>query len=187
MSDIASLSTGYLSTTRGENSELYTKAAAIIGCSSIQYCSTVAAMHRSSNSGRSHVLLLDTAGGRRYIRAKRILSTIPPSLTNTGSWDLDTTERKLFSQFSNSGYYTAIVNDTGFPPKISVYNADASQPYNLPVLSGIYGISLAAPLPGTSAQPIFGDFSVKYGSQSALSTAAVKAEIISDIQKLQVT
>lgn len=185
LQDLISLKSGYLTTARGDNSELYTRAAAIIGPSRIQYRSTVAAMQRSTDATQPHLLRLQGPAGPLYIHAKRILSTIPPVLANLSGWDLDANERSLFGRFNNSAYYTAIVNKTGLPANMTFYNATSNTPYELPVLPGIYGISLAAPLPGTSAQPIPGAFNVKYGAPSAMSSDAVKADIVSEIQRLQ--
>ena len=88
-------------------------------------------------------------------------------------------------QSANGAYHSAIVNDTGIPANANFYGAARRKPYDLTVLVGIYGIGLAASLPGTKAKPIPGVSNVKYGAPFAMSTAPQEADVASDIQHLQ--
>ncbi|KAK9358011.1 hypothetical protein V1504DRAFT_442467 [Lipomyces starkeyi] len=109
------------------------------------------------------------------IRAKKIVFTIPPKIYNLRSFDLDRTERTLFAQFGNSGYYTGLLRNTGISGNVTITNVGADTLYNLPALPGIYSLSQTG-VPGL--------ISVKYGSALGLPDDQVMADIISKVKLL---
>jgi hypothetical protein len=120
--------------------------------------------------------VVSTPSGRKLIRAKKILLTIPPSLKNLAKFDLDATEQSLFVQFSASGYYTALLRHSGIPDNVSVQNTGADTLYNLPALPGIYAFSPTG-VPGLQ--------NVLYGSTTPLSDEEVRYDIIVSLHRLQ--
>jgi len=170
---LKSITTGFLTTKNHDNSELYEKAQAELGADALLN-SRVLATNRDSPDGYTH-LLVKTPSGVKLIRAKKVVLTIPPKLSNLQSFDLDKTERKLFGQFSNSAYYTGILRNSGIPEDLTVANVGPNTRDNLPALPGIYSITPTG---------VKGLANVKYGSAVALSDAQVRANIIADVTRL---
>jgi hypothetical protein len=167
--------TGFLTTERHDNSELYEKAQAVLSAARVLLLrSHVIATKRDSNDGYAR-LLVSTPSGPKLVKAKKIILTIPPTIQNLAHFDLDNTERSLFSQFSTSGYYTALIRNSGIPDNVIVQNAGVDTLYNLPVLPGIYG---------TSPTGIPGLQNVLYGSPTSLSSDQVKRDIIESVRRL---
>lgn len=132
------LQIGSLNTKRHDNSELYEKAQAELGADALLN-SHVLAMDRSS--GDCAKILIQTPAGRKLIRAKKIVSTIPPILSNLQGFDLDNYETPLFSQFKYHSYYAGILKNSGIPDDLSLINVGTNTPYNLPVLPAAYDIT----------------------------------------------
>jgi NAD(P)-binding Rossmann-like domain len=175
LSIIQGIQTGFLTTARHDNSELYEKAQAVLSAANVLLLrSHVIATKRDSNDGYAK-LLVSTPSGLKLIKAKKIILTIPPTIQNLAHFDLDNTERSLFSQFSTSGYYTALIRNSSIPDNVAVQNIGADTLYNLPVLPGIYG---------TSPTGIPGLQNVLYGSPTSLSSDQVKRDIIKGVRQL---
>ena len=172
---LRNLQTGFLTTAKHDNSLLYESATKVLGAANILFNSKVLYMDRDAKAAYQSIIV-QTPSGKKLIRAKKILMTIPPKLENLHGFDLDVVERNLFAQFQNSAYYTGLLRDTSLPPTISFTNTAANTPYNLPVLPGAYTL-------GPTAAP--GLTSVFYGSPRALSEEQVKADIIATVHKLQ--
>ncbi|WP_020014648.1 FAD-dependent oxidoreductase [Promicromonospora sukumoe] len=170
---LRNLQTGFLTTSRRDNSELYEKARTELG-DDVLLNSRVLSTDR--DGGRHAVVRVDTPAGRRTIRARKILVTIPPLLDNLDGFDLDGLERNLFGQFRNSAYYTGVLRDSGIPDNLSVRNVGLDTPHNLPELPGVYVISPTG-IPGLH--------NVKFGSPVALSDRAVQAEIRASVRRLR--
>ncbi|MFE7507144.1 FAD-dependent oxidoreductase [Promicromonospora sp. NPDC057488] len=170
---LRNLQTGFLTTARRDNSELYEKARAELG-DDVLLNSRVVSTDR--DGARHAVVRVDTPAGRRTIRARKVLVTIPPLLGNLGGFDLDGLERNLFGQFRHSAYYTGVLRDSGLPDNLSVRNVGLDTPYNTPQLPGVYVISPTG-LPGLH--------NVKFGSPTALSDRAVQAEIRASVRRLR--
>ena len=132
------LQIGSLTTKRHDNSELYEKAQAELGADALLN-SHVLAMDRSN--GDSAKVLIQTPTGRKLIRAKKIVSTIPPVLSNLQGFDLDNYETPLFSQFKYHSYYAGILRNSGIPDDLSLMNVGTDTQYNLPILPAAYDIS----------------------------------------------
>ena len=167
------LQTGFLTTVRQDNSEIYKKALAELG-SNVLLQSHVIATDRSGHDGVK--VLVQTPTGRKLILAKKLLITIPPQLNNLLGFDLSANETNLFAQFLNSAYYTALIRHTSIPPLTSLTNIGANTPYNIPSLPGLYGITPTR-IPDL--------FDIKVGSATALSDAQVKTLIASSVLRLR--
>ena len=175
LSIIQGIQTGFLTTERNDNSELYEKAQAVLSAANVLLLrSSVIATKRDSNDGYAK-LLVSTPSGPKLVRAKKIILTIPPTIQNLAHFDLDDTERSLFRQFSTSGYYTALIRNSSIPDNVVVQNTGADTLYNLPVLPGIYGINPTG-IPGLQ--------NVLYGSPTSLSSDQVKRDIIKGVRQL---
>ena len=172
---LASFQIGLLSTARGDNSELYEKAQAELGKDAL-LSSSVVAMDRSSP--KVVKVLVKTPTGKKLIRAKKLVSTIPPLLQNLHSFDLDAKEVSIFQKFKYHGYYVGILNNSEIPDNLSLGNVGLDTPYHLPALPAVYGISPTR-APG---QHLF-QFGTKDGQCS--SNAEVKAEVIATLDRLR--
>ena len=176
LSIIQSIQTGFLSTERNDNSEIYQKAQAVLSAANVLLLSShVIATQRDSNDGCAR-LLVSTPSGLKLVKAKKIMLTIPPTIQNLAHFDLDNTERSLFSQFSTSGYYTALIRNSSIPDNVIVQNIGANTLYNLPVLPGIYA---------TNPTGIPGLHNVLYGSPTSLPSDQVKRDIIESLRRLK--
>ena len=71
--------------------------------------STILAVDRSE----AKVLVQTASACLVLIKSTKLVFKIPPKLNNLHGRDLSSSERTLFQQFSNSGYYTALLRNTG--------------------------------------------------------------------------
>jgi hypothetical protein len=118
----------YLTTAHHDNSELYQKAAALLG-SSVLYGSTLVRAERHVNG--SHHITVQTPTGLKLIKAKKLLMTIPPILDNLIPFELDHHEHEVFKQWQYTTYYTGVVRN-GFPVNISISNTATTSPLHIP-------------------------------------------------------
>jgi hypothetical protein len=118
----------YLTTARHDNSELYQKAAALLG-SSVLYKSTLVRAERHVNG--LHHITVQTPTGLKLIKAKKLLMTIPPILDNLIPFELDHHEHTVFKQWQYTTYYTGIVRN-GIPVNVSISNTAATAPLHIP-------------------------------------------------------
>jgi hypothetical protein len=170
---LRNLESGFLTTAHHDNSELYQKAQAALS-TDLLLNSTVIVMDRDDVGGGVKIEV-DTPAGRKLIQAKKLLITIPPKLDNLYGFDLSDTERDLFGQFSNVGFWTALLRHDGVSDDLAINNIGADQPYNLPVLPGIFAIEPTG-VPGLH--------SVKYGAPHTLSNEDVQDAILASIDRL---
>lgn len=173
---IQGVETGFLTTAQQDNSELYEKAqTALSTADALLLSSHIVATDRGDTCDGYAKIIVSTPSGRKLIKAKKILVSIPPTLKNFAHFDLDDTERSLFEQFCATGYYTGLLRNTGIPDNVSIQNTGASTLYNLPSLPGIYAIE-ATGVPGLHL--------VFYGSPTPLSNEQVKDDIIASVNRL---
>lgn len=170
---LQALQTGFLTTARRDNSEIYEKARAELG-SDVLLQSHVIATDRSGDDGVK--VLVQTPQGVKLILAKKLLITIPPKPDNLKGFDLSTNESSLFAQFLNSAYYTALLRNTNIPSNTTLTNIGPSTPYNLPSLPGLYSIYPSR---------VSGLYDVKVGSAFALPDAQVQALIVESVLRLR--
>ncbi|KAF3386494.1 Beta-cyclopiazonate dehydrogenase [Penicillium rolfsii] len=171
---IHDIATGFLVTTSQNNHEIYDHAAEILGSDVLLSSTVVATKHRDQNGGVQ--LVVQTPSGRRIVKAKTLLISIPPKLVNLRPFDLDERETALFGAFQNTGYYTSLVKNTGLPAGFNSLSVGADTPYNIPDLPGVYTVAPTA---------IDGVFDIKYGSPHSLPDDFVRSEILSYVKKLQ--
>ncbi|KAI1940424.1 hypothetical protein LOZ66_002018 [Ophidiomyces ophidiicola] len=163
---------GYLIPSSGDNHEVYDKAFEIIK-SDVLLQSQVQYVDRRSD----HVtVFVKTLSGRKIIRAKKLLVTIPPSVSNLAELNLDREEESIFGQFNYTAYYTSLIKIPGFPKFDSMINYNPNYPYGLPELPDIYWITPTI-IPDV--------YDVKAGSPHTLREEDVKTEMINKLKLFQ--
>ena len=167
---------GELTTASHNTGELYSKILTSLGPKALLN-SSVVAMDRSSPSNVKLVVQTNKTS-YKLILAKKLLSTPPPKIEKLSGYDLSPEETDLFSQFFNNGYYSGVLNNTGLPINTTYFNADPTQPYEIPRLPGIYAM-----LPPGASNLL----QVFYGSPDPLPVEDVKADIIAQIKRLAAT
>lgn len=126
---------GFLTTSNHDNSELYQKAAVLLG-KDVLYGSTV--IERTWDDKDNNVIRVATPLGMKLVRAKKVLITIPPILANMRPLHLDIAEEKLFGKWAWLNSYVAVISNTGLPDGIQIVNVDPDNPRNLPQLPFIW-------------------------------------------------
>lgn len=180
LGDIQALTQGYLTSAKGNNSELYYKATEYLGAQNVMLESTVIATERqNTTTGRSELLVSSRDGGLKLLSCSQILLTIPPTLSNLAGWDLTPQERAVFSQYTTAnGYWTGLVRGIGMNQTVSFDNAANHTPFNIPVLPALYHV---APV-GT----IDDVWWIKFGADApTLTDAQVRSYATRQIQTLQ--
>lgn len=166
------LQSGFLTTARQDNSEIYVKALAELGPNVLLQSHVIA----TDRSGDDVKVLVRTPQGLKLILAKKLVITIPPKLNHLQGIDLSSNETTLFTQFVNSAYYTALIRNTSLPLNTRLTNIASNTPYNDPVLPAIYSIDPTR-VPGL--------YSVKVGSATALPKEQVQALIVDSVRRLE--
>lgn len=171
----------FLITPNANNSELYTKAQAeLLASSSLLLNSEVLQTKRPTGNKRIE-LVVRTPSGKKLIRAKRLLITIPGRPEFLKPFDLSQKEKDVFGKLINAGYYTSVLKNTGIPDTSQLDNKRQDTPYNLPQLPGVYGVG------NTRAPGLYLAFYGTPRSSKIYTTTddAVKADIIAGIKKIQ--
>jgi hypothetical protein len=180
LSLLRSLAAGFLTTENHANHELYERAQAeLLAYDSVLLDSEVLFAKRSEADGiRLQVM---TPQGKRLVVAKKLLVTIPPKVSSIENLNLSHRETSVFSKFVNAGYYTSIINNTGIPATLSIYNSDPLMPFEVAQLPSVFSIQ-ETHVPGLHT--------VYYGTPrspitSLTNDASVQAAIIQDLKRLQ--
>ncbi|TEA19760.1 Beta-cyclopiazonate dehydrogenase [Colletotrichum sidae] len=121
------LSAGYLYAPEG-NQVVYDKAAEFLG-EDVLFSSTVVASERNDTGVKA---VVRTPTGRKLIKAKKLLLTIPPTVKNLKPFGLDENETSIFSQWKDIPYYVGVVTKTGLPDLTNFVNVDVAAPDALP-------------------------------------------------------
>lgn len=167
-----------LTTARHNNSELYTRAQAeLLQHSSLLLQSEVVEACREDGIR----LVVQTLEGKKLIKAKRLLMTIPPKLDILKPFRPSPQERKVFSRFINVGYYTSILKNTGIPDSLGIFNYNPDTPFYFPTLPGTYNVQATA-VKGLHVS-LYG--TPRGASSFPMSDDAVKADIIKAIKTVQ--
>lgn len=169
-----SLAQGFLKTERNDVGELYEKAAAHLGNDAVVNAS-ILAIDRSSDSGPAKVVI-ETPKGRKLILAKKLVSTVPPMLENLRNWDLSPSEQSLFAKFYHSAFYAGVLKTGGLRGSSAINAADASRPYGIPSLPGIYSLRPSGKTDLVQAY---------YGSPHPLPEEQVRTEIVEAVKRIQ--
>jgi hypothetical protein len=181
---LKSLQTGFYTTARHNNSEIYGAAQTeLLNAKSLFLNSEVLLSSRPAAPGKPVQLLVNTTTGLKLIRAKKLLITIPPTIPNITPLDISATEAFILGRLDAYGYYTGILNNTGIPNDLSVNNRASDTPYNLPHLPA--ALSLGATIAGANnSSPLKQVF---YGTQlNQIETDdQAKSHIIETVKRLQ--
>ncbi|KAK1450550.1 FAD dependent oxidoreductase [Colletotrichum melonis] len=145
------LSSGYLYAPGG-NQQVYDKAGAFLG-NDVLYSSTVVASKRSDDGVKAVVA---TSTGRKLIKAKKLLITIPPTIQNLAPFDLDDSETSVFNQWENVPYYVGVVSDSGLPDLTNFLNVDITAPDALPPKPFVWRLETVG-VPGYQTVKVIGE------------------------------
>ncbi|AEO67406.1 uncharacterized protein THITE_2116300 [Thermothielavioides terrestris NRRL 8126] len=158
------------------NHQLYDKALEALGRDVLLNSTVVAASRPANSSASTGVrLVVKTPTGNKLVIASQILFTAPQTIDNLSPFDLDRTERLVFSQFNATGFYAGLLNNTGLPTGHSFINAGLSTQYHIPSTPGLYHIQPTA---------VQGIWSFWYTSDSVLPEATVKREVLAAVNVL---
>jgi hypothetical protein len=170
---IQDIATGFLVTRSSNNHEIYSQAAKVLGEDVLLRSQVVSTQQRNQDGIR---LTVKTPGGFKIIKAQKLLVAIPQKLTNLIPFDLDGNQTTIFGEFTNTGYYTSLVRNTGLPDTFTTNSISADTPFNIPKLPGVYGVAPTT-IPGL--------FDIKYGSPHAVPDEYVQQQIIGYVKQLQ--
>ncbi|OCK84768.1 FAD dependent oxidoreductase [Lepidopterella palustris CBS 459.81] len=162
------LGNSFLTTTNHANSQLYLAATALLG-SDVLFGSTVISANRPAGPTKDiHEIVVSTPSGRKLIRAKKLLITIPPIAAKLSSFDLDTQESGLFAQWTYSGYFIGVLANTGIPDNTNIINAGLKTPLNIPKVPFEVNFDFSG-IPGL--------FTFKFVSHPEVSTEHVQGKV----------
>jgi hypothetical protein len=164
--------TGFLANKLQNNQELYDRAQRELE-PNVFLNSNVESISRKEDGAEISV---STPSGRKYIKAAKLLITIPPKLSNLGFLDLDSEDQSLLRQFNNSFYWDAVLRHTGIPDDVSLTNVNADAAFNLPAMPGTIGIG---------ATPIKGLHTAYYSSPDYMSDDEVQADILATLDRVR--
>lgn len=177
---VKAVADGFLTSATGDNLDLYRGAQKLLGkTDSVIYKSTVTKVERTAEG--VHVWV-DTPGQKYLIKAKKLVSAIPPLKKSLKSIGLDLTsqESKLFSKWSGFLYGSAVFTHSGFGANQSFTNVGTDTPYHLLRLPGSFTTS---PLVGQVAT---NKISTYYGGlDPTLSEDDIKCIIEDQLRNLQ--
>ncbi|KAL2830472.1 hypothetical protein BDW59DRAFT_17986 [Aspergillus cavernicola] len=109
------------------------------------------------NSSGVELVVESTGGGRKLIRAKKLLIAFPPLLSNLQGFDLSEEELVLFGKWAYMTYYGVVVSNTGVPDGLSLANRNPNnQPGSLP-LTPFESVMDYSGVPGHHTTRIVGD------------------------------
>ncbi|KAK0108214.1 hypothetical protein ONS95_003034 [Cadophora gregata] len=169
---LKNLQLGFLTTELNDNSLLYEHATEALN-GNLLLNSKIVKIDRSGQGGIR--IVASTKDGLTQLTCKKLIMAIPPKLENLSGWDLAPIERELFVQFTNTGYYTGLLRNTGIPNNVSLVNVSPKTEYNQMILPGIYSLT-ETNIPGLVG--------VTFGSAQALPDHDVKRKILSDVRRL---
>jgi hypothetical protein len=122
----------------GNTRSLYDAALKELG-SNVLLNTTILNVDRHSNATGVTLLVAQPGKAPKTIRARKLLVAIPPTLKNTGAFDLSKQEQDIFSKFSSLGYFAGVANVPGFNGSFT--NIGALTPFNQPIIPGNNGFS----------------------------------------------
>lgn len=181
LSTMSQFQTGFLTTQRHNNSEIYVKAQAELQSANSLFLNSYVEVALRLDGKAGVKLIVKTPSGRKLIRAKRLLITIPTKLDFMLPFVPTLAETAVFSRWINTGYYTSIIKNTGIPDGLSLQNFAANSEFNLPQMPTTYFIQQS---------PVNGLKQAFYSTERSPSSyvkadSAVKAEIFNTIERLQ--
>ena len=177
------LATGFYTTARHNNSEIYGAAQnELLNAKSLFLSSEVILSSRPASSNQRVKLLVKTPSGFKLVLAKKLLIAIPPTVSNIAPLDINATETSILSKFGAYGYYTGILNNTGIPNNQSLNNVAPDKPFGLPPYPAIFTLgSTGVSLDPSPLKQVF------YGTAlNAIETESqAKSHILEAVKRLQ--
>lgn len=163
-----------------DNSLLYERAQAELGPNALLNSTVV---HMDRNAADHAEITVQTPSGVKRIRAKKIISAIPPILENLKGFDLNETEIPIFNKFQYHSWYVGLVNNSGILDNITLFNygINNTRNYNLAALPAAYEFH-ATQVPGLH----YFTFGLN-DSQLRFSQEQVQANIESSLDRMQAT
>ena len=171
------LSTGFLTTSRRNNHEVYEKALNVLGEeSNVLLEGSVATMRRDDDAPFIDIVV-DTPDDEYLVRARQVLFAIPPTLENLDRIDLNKQEEELFSKFQGFVYSTGLLRNVPIDQETTFVNlAMDSSEFYLPRLPTTYFL-------GRTYAP--SDLvSFKFGSNSSMDADQVRDQIVTDAMRI---
>lgn len=138
---VRGLFTGYLTTLRHNNHEVYERALDYLGSgANVLLRSSIVAMARDPREPFVYAVVA-TPSGYKLLRVKQFLFTLPPKLECLTGFDLDEEEVALFSEFTSNDYYTGLLQNVPLAPS-TIFSNMAMNPSNfyLPDLPTSYNL-----------------------------------------------
>ncbi|KAI0021950.1 FAD/NAD(P)-binding domain-containing protein [Xylariomycetidae sp. FL0641] len=171
--EIIQLRDGTQTTAAHDIQSLYRAAAAFLGAENVLLNASVQAMDRGADDGVR--VAVDTPAGTKLVVAKRLVSAVPPLVSNLDGFDLSDGETSLFSQFHANAYYTGLLAGTGL--NVSLRAAAPGLPYGIPDLTdgGLYVLQQAGD----------GLFHTYYAAATYQAEDEVKADIEAAVRRVQ--
>ena len=160
------------------NSELYIRALDLLR-EDVLLQSHVTAAERGADGVK--LVVQCAGGGKKLVKARRLLFTPPPSLHNLKPFDLDAKEKAPLSTWTGTSSFAAVARIPSIPEKYTVYyTAPAAAPDNwLDKRDWPYTLSLASTgLPGEHL------FAVLFATNYSISHAEAKETIAGAVQNL---
>ncbi|KAF7717778.1 Uncharacterized protein PECH_007375 [Penicillium ucsense] len=171
---LRSLSSGFWTTKRRNNHELYERAFQRLKTSNSVHVNSVVEFMNRDIPGRYGKMVVSTPFGNKVVHAKQFLFTIPPTLETLTGFDLDTYEKNLFSAFQYMEYSTGLIRGAPIARGTTMCNKIPNpHVYFLPRLPTVYTL-------GPTHQPSFLT-DVKFGSNtSSMTEQQIREHILSD-------
>jgi beta-cyclopiazonate dehydrogenase len=139
--------------------------------SDILLSSTVTSAIRDGSKG--HKLLVKTPTGFKLIKAKKLLLTIPPTLSDLYPFYLDDIEKAVFKEWQWHNCYVGVVEVTGIDPGTTLINASPNTKFDLPIAPFVWHFDPTG-VPNV--------FTVEITGNETLTEAAAKDLVFSAIQ-----
>ncbi|KAI3401829.1 hypothetical protein diail_8207 [Diaporthe ilicicola] len=146
---ILGLAGGYVYAPAG-NQAIYDAAAKWLG-ERVVYNNKVKSTTRNQD-GTTDITLSDGM----MINTKKLLITIPPTMSNLAGFDLDDEETYLFEQWSNVPYFVGVTTQTGLPNLTNFINVDTSSVGNLPTIPYVWRLETVG-VPGYQTVKVVGE------------------------------
>lgn len=173
LSSLQSLQEGFLATALHDNSLLYLSAERVLG-SNVLYNSTILAVKRTNDYVQT---VIKQGSKTTLIKSSQLIVAIPPTVQNMKVFDSTHQENRLFSQFTYSEYFTALLRGTGIPDTVSLSNVSPGANFSLPLPPNVYAVGQTG---------VSGLVAVTYVSTTATVGDEIANLVVEQIKNVQV-
>jgi hypothetical protein len=145
---------GFFVPSSHNNSELYAAVQQYLSAD-LLLSSTVSVADRSDSGVK---LVVNTPSGKKLVKAKKLLVTAAPTISNLKALDLDTTEKTVFGKWEWTSDWVGVISHTGLPDGLDLVNTvpDSSpSALNLPKSSYVSSIGFSR-VPGLYKVTVIG-------------------------------